>query len=151
MSHLIEKKNIVLKDSVESWEEALTLSCQPLIDHGYVEEKYLEAIFKSTEDHGPYYVLAPEIAIPHANPKDGVLQQQISLLVLKEPIKFSETGFDVRLVFTLAAIDSESHLASLTRLATLFADEEMIQHLIQKTSVEDVFALLNQMKEEDYE
>ncbi|NLW15665.1 MAG: PTS sugar transporter subunit IIA [Erysipelothrix sp.] len=143
MKDIIQEKNIVLLDSVPSWEEALIQSSKPLIDNGYIELSYLEAIFKSTEENGPYYVLAPEIAMPHASPQAGVNAQQISLLVLKEPIKFSETGFDVRLVFTLAATDNKSHLESLTRLAEVFADDALIQDLIKQTSAKDVYELIH--------
>lgn len=151
MSDLIQERNIVMQDAVTSWREALIESCKPLIEHGYVEDSYLDAIFKSTEENGPYYVLAPEIAMPHASPQDGVNEQQISLLILKEPVKFSEDSFDVRLVFTLAATDNQSHLKSLTRLANLFADEELIEQLIQQTSAKDAYELLQNIKEEDYD
>ncbi|HEY4537491.1 MAG TPA: PTS sugar transporter subunit IIA [Erysipelothrix sp.] len=139
---MIQKENIVMKEKVGNWEEAIRLSAQPLIDNGYIEESYVEAIFENTEKNGPYYVLAPEIAMPHASPQAGVKEAQISLLVMKEPIYFSKDGFPVRLVFTLAAVDETSHLTSLQKLANVFADEALIQKIIDAQDVDEVCKLI---------
>lgn len=139
---MIQKKNIVMKERVGNWEEAIELSAQPLIDNGYIEKSYVEAIFENTKINGPYYVLAPEIAMPHASPKVGVNKAQISLLVLKEPVYFSNDGFPVRLVFTLAAADETSHLTSLQKLATVFADEALIKKIIDAKDIDEVYALM---------
>lgn len=130
MEQIISKNHIVLRDAVDSWQDAIRISAQPLIDGHYIEPRYVDAIFESTETHGPYYVLAPEIAMPHAGLSDGVVAQQMSLLVLKHPIKFSEDSFDVRLVFTLAAKDGHSHLKMLQQLSEIFVDDALIQEII---------------------
>ena len=146
---IIKKENIVMRDSVESWQQSIEESSAPLIKNGYIKQSYVDAIFESTEKNGPYYVLAPEIAMPHASPQSGVLKQQISLLVLKQPIKFSDEGFDVRLVFTLAATDNQSHLDSLVRLADVFADEALIQKVVHAETVDEVYNLLHNKQEEE--
>lgn len=149
MADIIRKDNIVLMDSVDTWEQAIIQSCQPLLESGYIKETYVEAIMQNTKDNGPYYVLAPEIAMPHASPKSGVLKAQISLLVLKEPVSFSEESFDVRLVFTLAATDNKSHLDSLKRLASVFADDDLIKEIIKAETKDEVYNLLHNTKEEE--
>ena len=143
MEQLVKRDNIKIVDRVSSWQEAIKESAQMLVDGGYIEPRYIDAIFESTEKNGPYYVLAPEIAMPHANPKDGVIEQQISLLVLRESIRFSEDGYDVRLIFTLAAKDNESHLDALRKLAGLFSDEERINEIIHAETVSEIETLLN--------
>lgn len=142
MESVIKRENIVMKESVESWKEAIQLSAQVLVDGGYIEPRYIDAILESTEKNGPYYVLAPEIAMPHASPDSGVNETQISLLVLKEPIKFSEDGFDVRLFFTLAAKDSTSHLSAIQVLAEVFMDDKIISQIINSKDTENVNRIL---------
>lgn len=143
MERLIKRENIMIKDRVSTWREAIKDSAQMLVDGGYIEPRYIDAIFESTEKNGPYYVLAPEIAMPHANPKDGVLEQQISLLVLRNPITFSDDGFEVRLIFTLAAKDNESHLDALRTLADLFSDEVRINAIIHAETISEIETLLH--------
>lgn len=145
MEQLIHANNIQLLDSVSDWKQAITVASQPLIDGGFIEARYVDAIFKSTEKFGPYYVLAPEIAMPHASCEDGVHKQQIALLVLKKPIKFSEQGFDVRLVFVLATPSNHAHLQMLRQLSEVFADDELIQKIIAQKDADSVAFLLNNL------
>lgn len=145
METLIQSKNIQIRQQIGDWKEAVTLAAQPLIDHGYIEPSYVQAIFDSTEKFGPYYVLAPEIAMPHASSDSGVNQEQISLLVLKNPIKFSEGGYDVRLIFVLATPNNHAHLEMLKQLSIVFMDEELIARLIEQDDVDSVASLLNNL------
>lgn len=142
MEPIIQKENITIAVQADSWQDAVRRSAQPLIDHGHIEPRYVDAILESTVRNGPYYVLAPEIAMPHAGPEDGVISRQISLLVLRRPVRFSEDGFDVRLVFTLAATDRRSHLDLLRALAALFSDEEKIAAIIGAKTIEDIVDIL---------
>lgn len=146
---VIKLSNIQVVDSVEDWSQSLNLSANLLLEGGYIEQSYIDAIFESTEKNGPYYVLAPEIAMPHASARDGVNESQISLLVVKEAFKFSEEGFDVRLVFTLASKDSTSHLGYLQVLSNLFSDDALVQKLAESNSAEEAYRLLNDLKEEE--
>ncbi len=149
---MLEEKNIVIKDHVESWQDAIRLGCQILIDGGYVTAEYPEAILQATAKYGPYYVLAPQIAMPHASFENGVITKQISLLILKDPISFSPTSYDVRLLFTLATTDKESHLSALMSLAGIFQDEGLIEKLLQARTSHEAFRILNSRgkeKEED--
>ena len=88
---------------------------------------------------GPYYVIAPQIAIPHARPEQGVIKKAMSILLLKEPIKFSEDGFEVRLLIALAATDSQSHLESLVTLSNLLSDESTLASMLQASSNEELY------------
>lgn len=143
MDCLVKRDNIKIIQRVSTWQEAIKESAQLLVNGGYIEPRYIDAIFESTKKNGPYYVLAPEIAMPHANPKDGVIEEQISLLVLRESIRFSEDGYDVRLIFTLAAKDNESHLDALRKLAAIFSDEERINDIIHAETVSEIETLLH--------
>lgn len=143
---LVRSENIQIMDRVSDWKEAILVAAKPLLDGGYIEPSYVEAIFKSTEKFGPYYVLAPEIAMPHASSEDGVNEKQISLLVLKNSIKFSPDGYDVRLIFVLATPDSHSHLQMLRDLSEVFSDEETIQEIIAMNEPQDISTLLNKFE-----
>ncbi|NLC34022.1 MAG: PTS sugar transporter subunit IIA [Erysipelothrix sp.] len=143
---VVKLENIQIVDEVSNWEESVQRSGQLLVDSGFVEPSYIDAIFESTKVNGPYYVLAPEIAMPHASGDSGVKASQISLLIVKKPFKFSEEGFDVRLVFTLASADSESHLGFLRSLSELFSNDEDVQKLISSETPTEAYELLQNIK-----
>lgn len=143
MVEIIKAKHIQILDHVENWETAVKIAAEPLLQGDYIEPRYVDAIFENTKKMGPYYVLAHNIAMPHAGVDDGVLKQQVSLLILKNPIKFSDDGFEVRLIFLLAATDNHSHLETLRNLAEVFSDDALIDALIASDDVQTAANLLN--------
>lgn len=139
MDKSIQKDFVQITDRVENWQSAVALSLEPLLKAGYVEPRYLDAIYAATEEFGPYYVLAPKIAMPHAKPENGVLKKAITILLVKEPFKFSESGFDVQLVVSLAPIDSQTHLDSLVKLSEIFDDEAVLDEILNASSNEELY------------
>ena len=141
MEEMIQQKNIRIIDEVADWKEAISQAVSPLIENGYVETRYVDSIIENTEKYGPYYVIAPNIALPHARPEQGVLKKQLGILLLKNPVKFSLDGFDVRLLITLAASDSESHLQTLAKLSDILGDDDRIGKILGASSVEEIYRL----------
>ena len=112
---------------------------QLLLDEELIEPSYIEAMKQAYQKNGLYFVLAPQIAIPHARPEDGVNEAAVSLVQLKEPISFGHAINDpVRLVFGLGAASSSDHLTLLRRLTTLLNDTSNIDQLLQATTVDDI-------------
>lgn len=143
MNKLISLDNVIVLEGVNNWEEAVIKSAEPLLKKKSVKQEYIDKIIKNTKELGPYYVIAPYVAMPHAKPEDGVIKQQISILLLKKPIKFSENGFDVCLIITLAATDYSSHLETLKKLAEILGDETKIGKIIESNTREEVFSYFN--------
>ncbi|MCF0107111.1 MAG: PTS sugar transporter subunit IIA, partial [Holdemanella sp.] len=99
---LIKKENIILGvESVKDWKEAIHLSLEPLVKGGYCTDGYEEAVIKMTEQYGPYYVLCEEFALIHSNAFETVNETQMAVTTLKNPIKFSDDGYDVRILVAL--------------------------------------------------
>ena len=61
---LIENNSIRLGLSASTWQEAVKLAVDPLIESGAVKPEYYDAIIESTEGYGPYYILMPGMAMP---------------------------------------------------------------------------------------
>src|SRR5699024_2839414 len=86
---------------------------------------YIEAMIQAYKKNGPYFVLAPHIAIPHARPVDGVNEASVSLVRLEQPLEFGHDSNDpVQMVFGLGASSNEEHLTVLLKLTTLLNDPE---------------------------
>lgn len=69
ISEMLKLENIQIIESAKDWKEAIHLSLEPLVNGGYVTENYEAAIIKCTEEYGPYYVLADDIALIHEGQK----------------------------------------------------------------------------------
>ena len=151
LTDLLKEELIQQVDSVSNWQEAVDLAAQPLLASGYIEESYIQAMIASINETGPYIVLAPKVAVPHASPDAGVHQLGISLLQVKEPVDFSEDNDDdkkVQLIFVLAAVDSTAHLRALQELALILDDEEAIDSLIAASDPREILAIIEKIIEE---
>ena len=86
---LLKKENVQIVESATDWKDAIRISVQPLEQHGYVESRYKEEIISNVESMGPYIVLAPYIALPHARPEQGVKESQIAVTLLQNEVRFA--------------------------------------------------------------
>lgn len=137
--NMLKKENIRIVERVTDWQDAITVSLAPLVTGNYVTKDYASNIIKLTMEYGPYYVLAENIALIHGRPEMGVLKKQLAVTVLREPVKFSDNGYPVRLLVALAATDSESHLQVMQMLADIFSNPEAIAQIIKADTAEEVF------------
>ncbi|WP_034762091.1 BglG family transcription antiterminator [Rossellomorea vietnamensis] len=148
LNELLTEQTIQLKDRVSNWEEAIKLASQPLVDQQSIRPDYVEAMITNVKELGPYIVIAPNIAIPHARPETGVEQLGMSFLRLEEPVYFSEKEkHRAQLIIVLAAIDNQTHLKALAQLTELLSNEDNVEKLIAATDQETVIELINQTVE----
>lgn len=139
ISDLLQLKNVQILDSVTDWQEGVYLSTKNLIEQGYITENYPKTIIELTEKHGAYYVLCPEVALLHARPEDGVIHKQVAITLLREPVTFKGKKDHVRLLITIAAEDSQSHLGVLKQIAEMISDENRIKFLIEINDAQSLY------------
>ncbi|UXH46265.1 BglG family transcription antiterminator [Rossellomorea vietnamensis] len=148
LNELLTEQTIQLKDRVTDWEEAIKVASQPLVDQQAIRPDYVEAMITNVKELGPYIVIAPNIAIPHARPETGVEQLGMSFLRLEEPVYFSEKEkHRAQLIIVLAAIDNQTHLKALSQLTELLSNEGNVEKLIVANDQETVIELINQTVE----
>lgn len=128
---------------VKDWRQAIALSCQPLIDNGSIEPGYVEAIYRSHEAIGPYYVVGPGIAMPHARPEDGVNKLSMALMLITDGVEFNSEGNDpVKLLIVLAATDSNSHIEAICQLAQLFDTSDDVEEILNAGSQQEILSVI---------
>lgn len=139
IKEVLKKENIRILDAVMDWKEAIDIAVRPLIQQGYCEERYIDGIIANTYKFGPYYVLCEDLALIHAEANKGVIATQLAITVLKNPVKFKEDGFDVRVLIGLGAIDSETHLYAMQAISNIFADTSRINKIVNATSIDIIY------------
>ena len=133
---------IQVVESAENWEKAVETAAQPLIKNGKIKYGYVENIIKNIKELGPYIILLPVVAMPHARPDENVIESSLSLLKINKGVSFSEDTEDVKLMFVLAAKDSNSHIDIIEQLTELLGDDEKIEKLMNAETVEEVENLI---------
>lgn len=145
-----ENNSIRLGLTAETWQEAVKLAVDPLIDSGAVTEEYYHAIIESTEEYGPYYILMPGMAMPHARPEAGVNRDSFALITLTKPVTFSD-GKEVQVLLTLAATSAEIHTSvAIPQIIALFELEDSIERLVACQTPEEVLAMVDESKSSPY-
>lgn len=131
-------------DGVDSWTQALEICAGPLLGEKVITPDYLTAIVQQHRRLGPYYVLAPGLAMPHARPEEGAVGLGLSLLKLHRGVSFESADNDpVDVIIMLAAPDSHSHIEMIAALAELFSSDQQMALLHEAMTVEEVKNIIN--------
>lgn len=139
----LEENLIALDVEATTPEETIQAAGELLVRQDAVEKSYIEAMLHSYRKNGPYFVLAPKIALPHARPEDGVKEASVSLVRLKKPINFgSEMNDPVKFVFALGASSSEEHLQILQKLTMLLNDQSNLDRLETASNYQQIKTIL---------
>ncbi len=102
-----------------TWQAAIRLAAKPLLANNYITEAYCQQMIDKIETFGPYVILAPGVAMPHALPEHGIIQSGLSLLYLENPISFTPEKSPVSFIIVLAIASDLERLAVLQQLRTL--------------------------------
>lgn len=145
LSEIVGKKHYNFAGEIADWREALRQACGPLIADGTVTDQYAQDVIDCVEKYGPYIVLFPGVAMPHA--QEGSAQVRgtaISFMKTQKPVFFDENNPDsyADLFFTLAAADPNEHLENMKKLMELLTDEALVERLHSVAGVGDLKSLL---------
>ncbi|MDI6600864.1 MAG: BglG family transcription antiterminator [Thermoanaerobacteraceae bacterium] len=139
LKDLLTEKTIKLNVEVDNWEEAVREGGQLLVNAGKIEPGYIDAMVRTVKQLGPYIVIAPGIAMPHARPEDGAKEVGMSLITLKNPVNFGHQQNDpVKIVVCLCAVDNNSHIKALSQLMQFFSNEDVQSVLIKNMNKERI-------------
>lgn len=135
--------SIVIKDSVADRNQAISIAGELLVASQRVRPEYIDSMLEAIKKFGPYIVIAPGIALAHGKPSDDVISTGLSLLVIREAIEFKHSQNDpVQLVFGLAALDHDSHIALMAELAEFLSDSERINSVLTCSNIEQIRAVI---------
>ncbi|MGB3254236.1 PTS mannitol transporter subunit IIA [Buttiauxella gaviniae] len=135
---------ISIKDSADDWQQAIDYSMEVLLQKGYVTSSYIDAIKSTTQETGPYYILAPFVAMPHARPECGAIKTGLSLTLLKNSVDFGESKEPVKLLIGLSAADSDEHIGAIQALSEMFCEEEKIEALLNANTARQLMDIITQ-------
>lgn len=129
---------ITFEKGFSSWEEAIVASSKGLLEQGYIKQSYVDAMIDSVKEYGPYIVIAPNIAMPHARPEAGSNKVGFSIMLCEDQVGFSEAPeHQARLFVTLSCVSADTHLQMLQALVGILGDDEKFTQILNsKTKAE---------------
>ncbi|MFL0832629.1 PTS mannitol transporter subunit IICBA [Vibrio parahaemolyticus] len=138
----IQRENIHLGLKAANKEEAIRFAGNKLVELGYAEPEYVDAMFER-EALVPTY-LGESIAVPHGTveAKDRVKKTGIVICQYPSGIQFTEDDDDVaKLVIGIAAKNDE-HIQVITTITNALDEPEAIEKLTSTIDVEEILNIL---------
>ncbi|EHT99403.1 putative PTS system IIA component [Pantoea stewartii subsp. stewartii DC283] len=118
LTQWLNAEKIQYIERVSDWKEAIQVTGNPLCREGAISQDYIDTIVRLKEETGPYFVIAPRIAMPHARPEQGAKKLGLSVVKLATPVNFDADENDpVDILFMFSAPDSNSHIEMISQLA----------------------------------
>lgn len=130
---------VLLEAHAADWRAAVGLAGDALVASGAAKPGYAGEMIRMIEEHGPYVVVAPGLALAHARPGPEVLADGLAVVTLAGPVAFGHPHNDpVRVVVALAIAPGGDHLGAVAAVANVFNDSTAIQELVAATSTDEV-------------
>jgi ascorbate PTS system EIIA or EIIAB component len=144
---MLPDEAVVLGVEVADWREAVRSAGSALTSAGIATPAYADEMIRMIEEHGPYVVIAPGLALAHARPGPAVIRDGIAVAILATPVDFGHPYNDpVSVVIALAVRTADAQLALVAQLANAFNDSSAITDLALAGSVEDVQQILGALR-----
>ncbi|MGL4388887.1 MAG: PTS sugar transporter subunit IIA [Brevinema sp.] len=118
------KGNIIQKQHIARWEDAIYILGKPLLIQGIITTSYLDAVIKNIHDYGTYMVLFDYFALPHARPEEGSLKVGLSFLKLDESVMFLDK--EVKYFLLLSTASATEHIQLIQAVGSIFSDEDQV-------------------------
>ena len=139
----LTEKDIFLGLTAQNKEEAIRFVGQKLVDNGYVEPVYIEAMLERERLTSTY--LGESIAVPHGTieAKDSVINTGIVFCQYPAGVEFGEEADDkAKIVIGIAARNNE-HLDVIAKLTNALDDPNIIAKLSNTTRFDEVLVILS--------
>lgn len=102
----------------------------------------------SHDYHHPYMILGQKMAIPHAEPEQGVNKLGMSLLIVKDGVLFSDE-LNIHFVVVIAPTDAVQHVKAIYQLTNLSMNEKMLQEMLVNPKKEAVIEVQKRMQHDE--
>ena len=144
LKDMLPKEAIQIDLDAKNWQDAVRLTGRKLVECGMAKDSFIEAMVEAVHTLGPYIVLMPGVAMPHARPESGALKTGFSLGVLRNPVEFGNEANDpVDIVICLCAASNEHHVEALRSLSAFLDDDEKLEQVRKAKSPDEIWTLLN--------
>jgi mannitol/fructose-specific phosphotransferase system IIA component (Ntr-type) len=141
---LLKPEQIKINYPASDWEDAVRAAGEILVQNGFAEKRYIQGMINLAKELGPYIVIAPGIAIPHARPEEGAIEVGFAAMTLATPINFGNEDNDpVFLVLAFCSPGANAHVELLTKIARILAEEGFMEKVKSAKTAEELVDAFN--------
>jgi PTS system ascorbate-specific IIA component len=140
---VLAESAIIVGAEADDWRAAVRLTGRALTASGATRPGYADEMIRMIDEHGPYVVIAPGLALAHARPGPDVMADGLAVVTLATPVSFGHPHNDpVSVVLGLAIKSADAHIETVAELANVFNDSSAISRLASAASVAEVLDIM---------
>lgn len=149
---MIHKELIYINLQAKTKEEVIEKLADELFSAGKVKETFKEAVLIREKEYPTGLPLGKyNIAMPHTFAQH-VVEPAIAVAKLETPVIFTEMGttdteLPVSLIMMMAVSEPKEQVGLLKKILQVFSDNEVLQELIESTTVQDMYETLKYIDE----
>lgn len=103
--------------------------------------EYAQAMIDAVGEFGPYMVLMPGLAMPHAKSGAGVKRHGCAVVTLSTPVRFGHEKNDpVDVLVSFAAGEKKAHMHMIQALANALSDKDLLDRIRAAQTDEELAA-----------
>lgn len=137
----------LINENIKDWKYAIGIGVDLLVENEAATNDLKQAIIEVVNQHGPYFVIAPKLALAHAPPGNYCLKPALSLVVFKNLVSFGNTNrYDVNVLVTLSAPDNSTHIDLMAKFAKTFGNKAIIDKLVNTNSIDEIKNILKEFE-----
>lgn len=141
LTYYLKPSYIQVKDKCSTWEDAFRIACIPLLENRVVTEEFVKDCIKQASNPNYSSYLGNDSCIPHTSKENGILNDGISLLVLRQPIVLPD-GKKIKYIFPLSFNDLTKHLKAINQLADVCRDSGLLRSISESLSEKEIYQLI---------
>ena len=127
--------SLLTQDTSPSFAAAVSQSVSLLVESGKANVGYVDEVLENLKTLGPYFVIAPGLALAHSRPSDSVLAPGMALLKLTEPVISGSANDPVSLIFSMCSPTANEHLEMLGDFGQLMTTDNVMNNLLSASAV----------------
>jgi PTS system ascorbate-specific IIA component len=135
LSSYFDPGSIVAQDTSPSFADAVSQSVSLLVASGKAQLSYVDEVLESLKTLGPYFVIAPGLALAHAKSSDSVLAPGMALLKLAQPVISGSANDPVSLVFSMCSPNASEHMEMLADFGQIMSTDQVMTNLLNASAV----------------
>lgn len=126
------------------WREAVEIASKLLVDARCVRPGYTKKLIDVIDKFGPYIVIAPGLALVHAQPSSDSLQRGLVAVTFPDGVNFGHAHYDpVGLVVAISTMNASQHLDVVAGIANgLDDDDTLVQRAVRADSDEELVEII---------
>lgn len=135
----IDKECIAVNKQFVNWEDAISYSGKLMEKNKVINGQYTLDMIELVNKCGPYIVVMPGVALAHARPNGNVNKNCVSIVTLKDGVKFGHGENDpVKVIFAIAATTDDEHLKLFQAIANYLMINGNLEKILNSKDIDEL-------------